>query len=116
MRYLLFLAAFLCACAPSRSNDDDSGATCTTELRVCATYGESAAAGSANVRTDSAAQPLSSPLGADGCVNITLDEGEYEWNAAHATDTCISAYEAVTVVACEVTEVSVDLVQWCFDG
>ena len=117
MRILLVLAALLLtACPPVRSNDDDS--SCTTELKVCATYGESpATGGTAGVRTGPGDEgPLETPLDAEGCATFTLDEGAWEWRAADSSGTCVSVWEEVSVPGCETTEVSEELVNWCMDG
>ena len=112
---LLSLSALLVGCPPARSDDDDS-ATCTTGLRVCATYDGAAAPGSATVRPEPGGEETEGPLAADGCTTFELEEGTWEWSARHATDTCESAFVEATVSACEVTEVSVELIEWCFDG
>jgi len=105
----------LLACAPVRSNDDDSA--CATGLRVCATMGDAPSAGSAFLRAGSDdTAPLESPLGDDGCVAFSPAAGSWEWRASDDSTSCVSAYEPVEVSACETVEVSVDLAQWCMDG
>lgn len=106
----------LAACAPTRGDDDDSGA-CDTTLRICATYSGTASSGWGDVRTDGDdPAPLESALGEDGCVDVPVAEGDWEWRARHATDTCWSSWTSVSVPACETTTVEVELIEWCFDG
>jgi len=121
MRALLPLLLLpLLACPPARGDDDDSsgcGAGDDGTLRVCATYGGSPSAGSASVRPElSDDTPLDAILGADGCVEISLAPGAWEWRAAHDSDTCVSVFEQVDVESCAVADVAVELIDWCFDG
>ena len=112
---LLSLAALVAGCPPSRSDDDDS-APCTTGLQICATYDGAPASGSATVRPEPGGEQTEGPLAADGCTTFALAEGTWEWSARHSSDTCESVFEVATVTACAVTEVSVELIEWCFDG
>jgi len=106
------------SCAPERSDDDDSACTeGSGTLRVCVTYSGAASEGSAEVRSDPSDElPLSALLEADGCVEIPLAAGDYEWRALHASDTCISSWEPTTISDCGLTDVQVELMDWCFDG
>lgn len=112
---LLACALLLTACPPIRGDDDDSACTDGT-LVVCATMSGEPAQGSAGLRSgpDDEA-PLESPLD-NGCVTFTVTPGSWEWRASASQDTCQSAWEAVSVPTCETVEVSVDLIEWCFDG
>ena len=77
----ILACSMLLACAPVRSNDDDSA--CTTGLRVCATMGDAPSAGSAFLRAGSDdTAPLESPLGDDGCVTFSPAAGSWEWRAS----------------------------------
>lgn len=110
------LVLLLTACPPVRGDDDDSACEGEGTLVVCADYNGEGAEGSAWLRSgpeDDA--PLESPL-SDGCVAFTVTPGSWEWRATHATDTCESSWESVSVPTCETVEVSVDLMEWCFDG
>ncbi len=113
---LLCVALAMAACAPVRSDDDDSACAGEGTLVVCADYGDAGAEGSGWLREgpeDTA--PLESPL-SEGCVAFAVTPGSWEWRASHATDTCESPWESVSVPTCETVTVTVDLVQWCFDG
>lgn len=108
----------LAACAPTRGDDDDS-AGCVDEatLRVCATYGGEPSAGTAVLRTGPGDDlPIEALLDSDGCADVRVAAGTWEWRARHATDTCESVFTEVDLPACEVTEVNVELIEWCFDG
>ena len=87
-------------------------------LQVCATYFGAPADGSALIRDDPEDDgSLEALFDEDGCVTVELSPGQHEWSAQHLTDSCASAYEEATIGACEeVTEVSVELGDWCMDG
>jgi len=87
-------------------------------LKVCATYFGEPAEGSVLIRVDPEDDiPIESLFDLEGCTTVELSPGPHEWAAQHLTDTCASVYEAVTIGACEeVTEVSVELGDWCMDG
>jgi hypothetical protein len=118
MRLLLLAlsASLLAGCPPVRADDDDSSA-CATELVACATYNGTPAAGAVTVRSGpSDPGPLASPLDASGCATFALDAGTWEWSAEHATDTCVSVFTTVELTECDATHVTVELIEWCFDG
>jgi hypothetical protein len=87
-------------------------------LELCATYFGEVAEGSVTVRVDSEdSLPIESLLDADGCTSVQLSSGSYEWSAQHLTDSCVTSYEPVVIGNCEeVTELSVELGDWCTDG
>ena len=87
-------------------------------LSVCATYFGEVAAGSVLIRLGPDDDlPIESLFGADGCTVVELPSGPYEWSAQHLTDSCVTPYAEVTIGQCEeVTEISMDLGDWCVDG
>ncbi len=114
---LILLVVGLLGCPPSRNDDPDACEDGGGTLRVCATYFEGLAQGYANVRTDAEDDaPLSALLDETGCADIQLDAGDYQWQSEALSDTCISDWVDVTIEDCEVTEVSIELGDYCFDG
>jgi hypothetical protein len=89
-------------------------------LSVCATYFGDVAEGSVLILGWGAGDydlPIESLFGADGCTVVELPSGSYEWSAQHLTDSCVTPYVEVTIGQCEeVTEISMDLGDWCVDG
>ena len=87
-------------------------------LEVCATEGGAPAAGAAWIRADSTDEsPLEALFAEDGCVTVELSTGQHEWSARDSSGFCASPYEPVSIGACEeVTQVSIELIDWCMDG
>ena len=87
-------------------------------LEICATEGGAAAAGAAWIRADSTDEsPLQALFDQDGCVTVELSPGQHEWSARDSSGFCASPYEQVSIGACEeVTQVSIELIDWCMDG
>lgn len=110
----LSLCFLLVGCGHSPDDPDD----CQGEngvLQVCATlFGEPAEGQALLQLNDSTGGPLEALLDDQGCTSIDLAPGSYEWAASSLSATCISAYEEATVEDCgRVTEVEVELDQWC---
>ncbi len=108
----------LTGCSASPAPGPESCEAQRGYLEVCATYFGAVAEGSVMVRIDvEDTAPLESLFDADGCTSVQLPSGFYEWSAQHLTDSCVTSYEPVEIGACEeVTEVSVELGDWCMDG
>jgi hypothetical protein len=87
-------------------------------LEICATEGGAPAAGAALIRADSTDEtPLEALFDDLGCATVELSAGQHEWSARDSTGSCASPYEQVSIGACEeVTEVSIELIDWCMDG
>ncbi len=116
--YSALALALLAGCSASPSPGPEPCEAQRGYLEVCATYFGSVAAGSVLVRVDSEDPlPIEYLLDADGCTSVELSTGSYEWSAQHLTDSCVTSYEAVVIGECEeVTEISVELGNWCTDG
>ena len=113
---LLLFAVLLCACPPTRADDDDSA--CSTGVTICGTMSGLPGDGGEGVLRTAAGDdlPIQSPLDADGCTTIEVGPGSYEWSAADSSGTCISVFQPVEVMECETASVSVELLDWCMDG
>ena len=85
-------------------------------LEVCATlFGEPAEGHALLQLDDSGGGPLEALLDDQGCASIDLAPGSYPWAAASGN--CVSAYSEATVEPCgRITEVHVDLDNWCQIG
>ena len=113
----LLLLPALAGCPPVRGDDDDACGGNNGTLSVCATLDEApAAGGSLEVETDPDSETISTPLDADGCAQMDVAAGTVQWRALNSWGDCISQWTDADVEACVITEATVDLGMWCFDG
>jgi hypothetical protein len=114
-RAMVCFLILLAGCAPVRDDDD---ASCTTELRVCAHWGsvtDPVTDGFVRVRAADA-DSIETPVGTDGCAEMPLSEGLWEWQASNGAGDCVSSYEEIALEPCATVTQEVDLTQWCMDG
>ncbi len=120
----LLLAALVAGCPAPVDDDDDSAADCaaaTGTLRVCVCWDEvdeePAAEALVAVRTELEDPfPVEALVGPDGCVEVDVAPGAWEWSARNSTMNCVSPFEPAVVAACRTEERKVYLMPWCVVG
>ena len=113
---LAMTAILLASCGVEPEQRD-----CPTEqgyLEICATLFGEPAEGLGLLRSNpETEQPLEALLDEQGCARIQLSPGDHEWAAMALSGNCVAPYEEVTISSCgEVTEVSIELDNWCMLG
>jgi hypothetical protein len=104
--------------------DDDDDRSCDSKagsLLVCICWDEEddepVTDALVMIRTELAdPYPIDALVGPDGCTEVSLPAGEWEWSARTSGLHCVSPFEAATVTACETAERKVALMQWCMVG
>ena len=134
---LTALALFLLACPPPRTgntgddddaandddiaNDDDSAACASPNgtLRACVYWqegGDIAGGSLVAVRSNPEDTPIDALTGEDGCVDVTLAAGSWEASGRSSAGDCVTPFEPYELVACEILEIDLYLMEWCMDG
>lgn len=117
----LSLSLLLAACPTA---DDDDGGACDAEfgvLRVCLCWdevdSEPVTDAAVMVRTElDDPYPIEALIGPDGCTEVALEPGTWEWSARDSGLHCVSPFESALVPRCAVEERKVALMQWCVVG
>ncbi|MCP4867945.1 MAG: hypothetical protein GY898_04440 [Proteobacteria bacterium] len=115
-------ALMLIACPPTRGGDDDDSVACDSAsgtLLACVAWeedGEGIEGASVLVREDAEVEPISALTGSDGCVEIDLAPGTWGVSGANSGGDCVTPYESSELVACQITQIDLYLLDWCMDG